>query len=302
MTPLKPKNYVGLNWPKNLGFKKIVIKEFAVELNDTDILNYKNLESKVFQIIEYIKFLLKSTNQHGVHSPFVYDLVTKCFYDKGKHSAYSKLSAYRTAIIKNNQTISITDFGSGSRVFKSNSRAINAIAKTSGTTLKRAKLLYRITNYFKPKSTLELGTSLGIATHAMSLGHPENSILSIEGCPNISEVTQQQLSHSNIDNVTIRTGEFDSILPKLKADNYDLIFFDGNHNKSATLNYFNSLVAKAHNDSVFIFDDIHWSKNMLEAWETIKQHPKVTVTIDTFFWGFVFFRKEQPRENFNIRL
>jgi hypothetical protein len=44
------------------------------------------------------------------------------------------------------------------------------------------------------------------------------------------------------------------------------------------------------------------SKSMTEAWDIIKQHPQVTVTIDTFFWGVVFFRKEQLKEHFVIRL
>jgi len=229
-------------------------------------------------------------------------LVTKCFYDNSNFEDYNKLSAYRIALLKKNQQIEITDFGAGSRVFKSNLRAINSIAKTSGTPLKRAKLLYRIVCYFKPNHTLELGTSLGIATHAMSIGHSNNTIISLEGCPNISDVTRQQLRSFNNSNVTIKTGEFKNSLSELKASKFDLIFFDGNHNKDATLEYFHLLIDKAHNNSVFIFDDIHWSKDMVEVWEIIKKHPKVTVSIDTFFWGFVFFRKEQAKENFTIRL
>ena len=256
----------------------------------------------MFQIIEYIRFLFKSTNQHGVHSPFVYDLVTKCFYDKTRYDAYSRLSEYKISLLKNKQQIDITDFGAGSRVFNSNLRAINSIAKTSGTSLKRAKLLCRIIQYFKPQLSLELGTSLGIATQAMALGYSENHVISIEGCPNISDVTAQQLNNFKINNVTLKTGEFDKVLLELEDNNYDFIFFDGNHNKEATLKYFNILVDKAHNDSVFIFDDIHWSKDMVEAWNIIKTHPKVTVTIDTFFWGLIFFRKEQVKESFNIRL
>ncbi len=51
-------------------------------------------------IARYIKFLLKSTNQHGVHSPFVYNLVTQCFYDKTKYEAYKRLTNYATKSIK----------------------------------------------------------------------------------------------------------------------------------------------------------------------------------------------------------
>ena len=97
-------------------------------------------------------------------------------------------------------------------------------------------------------------------------------------------------------------GDFSKVIPTLASTNYDLIFFDGNHNKEATLKYFNQLLPKAHNNSIFIFDDIYWSKGMTEAWEEIKQHEKVTVSIDTFFWGIIFFRKEQAKEHFTIRV
>ncbi len=83
---------------------------------------------------------------------------------------------------------------------------------------------------------------------------------------------------------------------------YSLLFIDGNHQKEATLAYFEKLLPTVHNDSVMIFDDIHWSKGMEEAWEIIKQHSEVRVTIDTFQWGLVFFRREQEKEHFVIRV
>lgn len=253
-----------------------------------------------YSIWSYINFIFSATNQHGVHSPFVYDLVTKCFYDKSEYTHYSKLIAYRNHLLRNDSLISITDLGPGSKKNNASKRRVSEIAKTSGTTLTRSKLLYRLTQYFKPKEILELGTSLGIATNAMALGNPESKITSIEGCPSLSLFTKKQLKEYK--NVSVLTGDFNTHVPNLKDKTYDFIFFDGNHTKEATLHYFNELISTANNDSVFIFDDIYWSKGMTEAWETIKKHPKVTVTIDTYFWGFVFFRKEQAKEHFKIRL
>ena len=124
----------------------------------------------MLQIIKsYLNFLWKSKNEHGVHSPFVFDLVTKCFYDKKQYPEYSILNNYRKSLLLNKNTIDVTDFGAGSRVFKSNTRAINQIAKTAGISSKRAELLFRITNYFQPESILEIGTSLGMATSALAL-------------------------------------------------------------------------------------------------------------------------------------
>ncbi len=250
----------------------------------------------------YIKFLLKSKNQHGVQSPFVFDLVTKCFYDKTRHSAYSKLKGYKKHLLSNNNTIEIKDLGAGSRVMKNNTRTIHDIAKNAGTTIHRAKLLYRISNHFQLKNILELGTSMGIASQAMSLGNPEAKITTIEGCPNISKFTSNTFKQFDLKNINVQTGDFGKVIKTLDTSAYDLIYFDGNHQKKATLSYFETLLKTAHNDSIFIFDDIYWPDGMREAWQIIKQHPKVTVTIDTFFWGIVFFRKEQAKEHFTIRV
>ena len=262
----------------------------------------QNLKINLYQITQYIKFLLKSTNQHGVHSPFVYNLITKCFYNKSNYESYKNILNYKKELLKNKTKISVTDLGVGSHIVKQKERSVSEMAKNAGTTYKRAKLLYRLANYFEFKNILELGTSLGIATQAIALASPKANITTIEGCSNISEFTKKNFEKHKLQNINLITKNLDAITKTLASNNYDLIFFDGNHQKEATLNYFETLLETAHNDSVFIFDDIYWSKGMTEAWETIKQHPKVTVTIDTFFWGFVFFRKEQEKEHFTIRV
>ncbi|WP_299782038.1 class I SAM-dependent methyltransferase [uncultured Formosa sp.] len=254
------------------------------------------------QILEYIKFLKRSTNQHGVHSPFVYDLVTQCFYNKKKYADYTLITNYKKALLKTNTLIEITDLGTGSVYTKNNTRSIKSIAKNSGASLKRAKLLYRLAEYFKFTTSLELGTSLGISTHAIALGCKNGNITSIEGCPEIAKFTAQNLKEKNINNAEILVGDFSKVIPLLNKNTYDFILFDGNHNKAATLAYFELLLPNIHNNTVFIFDDIYWSKGMTEAWKIIKQHPKVNVTVDTFQYGFVFFRKEQVKEHFTIRL
>ena len=249
----------------------------------------------------YIKFLWNSTNAHGVHSPFVFDLVRKCFYDRTNYAEYKILENYRNSLLQNKNTIEVTDFGAGSRVFKSNTRAINKIAENAGISRNDAKLLFRVVNYFQPKNILEIGTSLGLATSALAVNNSVE-ITTLEGCQQTAKVAQLQFQKFNF-NVNSLVTEFNSYLKncQLKTENYQLIYFDGNHSKEATLNYFELLLPTISNETVWIFDDIHWSSGMEEAWEIIKRHPKVTVTIDTFQWGFVFFRKEQEKEHFIIR-
>lgn len=256
------------------------------------------------QIKSYLNFLYHSKNEHGVHSPFVFNLVTKCFYDKKQYPEYAILKNYRKSLLQNKNTIEVTDFGAGSRVFKSNKRAVNKIAQTAGITPKRAELLFRITKYFQPESILEIGTSLGLATSALALGNIKAKITTLEGCENTLAQCQSQLQKFNINNVDCVNTEFSSFLNNQQptTNNRQLIYFDGNHSKTATLTYFELLLPSVTNETVWIFDDIHWSNDMEEAWEIIKNHPKVTVTIDTFQWGMVFFRAEQEKEHFVIRV
>ena len=252
-------------------------------------------------IKSYIKFLFNSKNEHGVHSPFVYDLVTKCFYDKTNYSEYKVLKNYRKALLENKNTIEVTDFGAGSRIFKSNTREIGKIASTAGITLKNAELLFRIVRYFQPTTILEIGTSLGLATSALLLGNENAKITTLEGCPNTITIAKSQLQNLS-NNINFINSEFSNYLKSfdLRPSTFDLIYFDGNHSKQATLDYFNLLLPTITNDSIWIFDDIHWSSEMEEAWKIIQNHSKVTVTIDTFQWGIVFFRKEQKKEHFTI--
>ena len=278
-----------------------------------ETLNYISLKLFFFKKI-FTKFLfppwglggfyLNSKNQHGVHSPFVFDLVTKCFYDKKEYSEYSILKDYRKALLQNKNKIEVTDFGAGSRVFKSNTRAIHQIAKTAGISSKRAELLFRLVNYFQPTTILEIGTSLGLATTALSLGNKNAKITTLEGCPNTIAIAKKQFEKFNFQNINPIVTEFESFLKSdwVETQSNSFIYFDGNHSKEATLTYFELLLSTITNETVWIFDDIHWSSDMNEAWEIIKNHPKVTVTIDTFQWGIVFFRNEQEKEHFIIRI
>ena len=254
------------------------------------------------QILSYITFLLTSTNQHGVHSPFVYDLVTKCFYDKTIYSEYKKLKHYRKLLSTSKERLEVKDFGAGSKQLDAHSRKVSDMVKTSSSSLKDTKLLFRLSSYFKFKSTLELGTSLGVGTQALAIVNNTHRITTLEGCYNTLKFTTDHFKNMGLDNVSFINSDFKTAISKLKDVTYDCVFFDGHHNKAATLDYFNSLITSAHNDSVFIFDDMYWSKGMTEAWEEIINDPRITVSIDTFYLGFVFFRKEQPKQHFKIRV
>lgn len=257
---------------------------------------------KIIFLFKYISYLLKSKTKHGVHSPFVFSLVTQVIEDKSSNTIYDRIENIRKDLLNRNEEITVTDLGAGSTFNSSKKRKVKDIAKNTAKPPIYAQLLFRLVNHFKPSVMLELGTSLGISSMYQAMGNPKGKLFTIEGCPETAKIAQQNFQKIELKNIEAIAGNFDEQLPKIlnRINMLDYVFFDGNHRKEPTINYFEQCLQLAHNNSLFIFDDIHWSDEMEEAWEIIKAQPKVSVTIDLFFMGLVFFRKEQAKQDFII--
>lgn len=256
-------------------------------------------------IRSYIKHYLRAGNAHSIHSPFVYDLYTKaiCSNDSGR-AEFRGIEALRKQLVKNTDEIEIIDLGAGSRRTKSNRRKISDIARNAEKPARFGELFYRLSRYFKPQTILELGTSLGLTTAYFARAAPDSQVITMEGCPETARLASRNFEELGVGTVEVVVGNIDHTLPKWLQTQHktvDLVFFDANHRLEPTLRYFEEVLPYADESSVFIFDDIYWSKEMTQAWERIKAHPEVRVTVDLFWMGLVFFRKEQAKENFVLR-
>ncbi|MCB0755707.1 MAG: class I SAM-dependent methyltransferase [Flavobacteriales bacterium] len=258
--------------------------------------------SHLWRAKQYTKYISKAKNRHGIHSPFVYQLLDEVVYDKISYPECKTVESIRQNLLQRTDEIEITDLGAGSTVNSSNCRKVSDIAKNSAKGGKWGELLFRLARHFQPETMLELGTSLGIGSLYQSLGNPNGILTTFEGCPNTAAIAREQFAQANM-NPTIIEGNFDDTLqPFLDSiEKLDWAFIDGNHQKEPTIRYFEQCLEKCHNDSVLLLDDIYWSKGMAEAWENIKTDERVTVTLDLFQVGIVFLRKQQPKQDFIIR-
>jgi predicted O-methyltransferase YrrM len=195
--------------------------------------------------------------------------------------------------------IYVNDYGTGT----SRERQVSEIAHKSLKDKKQAQMLFRLACLMQPKNILELGTCLGTTTLYLSSARPTAKIYTIEGCPNIANIAKQNFKNLGAKNITSIVGNINKELAKTlsKIDSLDMVFFDANHTKEATLNYFKECLKKTNNNTVFIFDDIYWSEGMTEAWQEIYNNPEVTYSIDLFHMGIVFFNKEWIKSHFKIK-
>ena len=251
----------------------------------------------------YFQFLFASKNEHSLHSPFVFELYTKIIQSKTQFPVFLSIENLRKKLFKNRSIINITDFGAGSRIYKTNQREIRQIAKSAEKNPKFGKLIFRLIQHFKPSTIFDLGTSLGITTIYESKAYESSKISTFEGCPATAKLARENFQELDCKNVEIIVGNIDETLAKKLAQikQLDFAFFDANHRYEPTVKYFEMCLKKATEKSVFVFDDIHWSAEMHEAWQVIKNHPTVMISIDLFYVGLVFFRKNQPKQDFILR-
>ena len=253
---------------------------------------------------DYLLHRLRGKNRHGLHSPFVYRLVDEVIYDFDYKVIYKDIENRRAQLLSDNQVITVTDLGAGSLVNNNRQKKVSDIATNALKPPKLAQLLYRLVLDLQPSNIIELGTCLGITSLYLKNAAPNAKLFTLEGCPETAAVANQVFKSAGIHDIKQVIGNFDETLPGVidALDQLDFVFVDGNHQKQATLNYFEWCLPKVHYNTLLIFDDIYWSEGMKEAWYIIKAHPRVTVTVDLFWIGLVYFKKGQVKEDFLLRI
>lgn len=258
--------------------------------------------SKLWQGKEYVKYLLRSFHLHGIHSPFIFQLNEEVLQEKTPYYAFEEIESIRAKLLLTQKNIKVKDLGAGSKTSKKSDRKISEIAKTALKSPAKAQLLFRLAHCLKPGTILELGTSLGITTAYFAKALPSSSISTIEGAKEVAKVADINFNKLQLKNIHLIVDNFDDALQKelKRTEKAEFVFFDGNHRKEPTLRYFEQCLAYAEEKSVFVFDDIYWSAEMKEAWQEIKKNPKVSLSIDLFDLGLIFFKKGQAKEHFTV--
>jgi predicted O-methyltransferase YrrM len=288
--------------------------------------------SKFQLVCKYLSYRFSAYNGrgHGMHSPFVYQLIREVFMDRTHYPAYGQPELYKRKLLQDHTLLEVQDFGAGSASGKTKQRTVSEIAKTSSKHKRYSRLIYRIASYYGCQHILELGTSLGVTSSYLAQVPALEKLVTMEGADSIADIAERELGKYG--KVKVVRGEFEGeaggerreqgsrqqavgsrgdvnagyrtnlelaleLLPQV-----DLAFLDGNHRLIPTIKYFETILPKTHEGSIIIFDDIHWSEEMEAAWEKIRKDERVTLSIDLFFIGLVFFRKEfREKQHFTIR-
>jgi predicted O-methyltransferase YrrM len=249
--------------------------------------------------------LLTAKTKYGIHSPFVYSLVTEVFENRDVCAEDSKIQELRKRLTHSKRLLEVTDFGSGrgNKSYALHLKTVGEIAAESSVDPQRGALLRKLVKRFQPANILELGTSLGISTLYLSTGMPSAKVITVEGCSTTSEVARENFAEFSLKNIEMLTGRFEDVLPAVlkQTETVDFAFIDGHHEYKPTKKYVEMILQKASDNSVIVIDDIHWSAGMELAWKEICDLSQVKVSIDTYRFGMLFFREGLSKQHFVIR-
>jgi hypothetical protein len=156
------------------------------------------------------------------------------------------------------------------------------IATVSSVSRYWGMFLYLVASGCQARTVLELGGCVGISGCYMAANRFCERFVTIEGSPVLAALAEKSLARvaSNycVVNALFDDG-LDRVLPTLNHG-LDLVYIDGQHEKIAALHYFETLVPYLNQECVVVFDDIHWSVDMWEAWQIICRREGLALSIN----------------------
>lgn len=220
-------------------------------------------------MLSYLRYLLQRKSEYGIHSPFVYEFMRKVLNDSGSNRDYDTI--YRISRLLDKR------------------KHINYYLR------KRSRLLYRMVRYFEPDSVVSFGKTSALNTAAMALGHLQSKVYLEESTDFLDTLNSMGVVNVSL----IQPEEFDS--EHFKQLNSGFVFFGHNSFEDDTWDYLGDCLNHKTSDSVFIFEGIHRTRDMEDAWEEIKGNEDVSVTFDLYCVGVVFFREGIEKQDFVLK-
>lgn len=225
---------------------------------------------------------------HGVHSPFVYNLITKVIEERCLYYRFQDIELLRKQLLHKEEVIA--------------KQTIAAIVKREAIKPKHGALLFRLTNYFRPEKILQIGSSMGLSTLYLSSYKPGLTCISLEDTPEYASISQWVYEKGARTSIDLRIGDYKQLLPGIleEMDTLDFVFFKLRKKQEEELRIFQECLHYITDQTVFVFEGIRTSRRMRDCWKQVCAHEKTTVCLDLFSMGIVFFNPKLHKRVYNV--
>lgn len=256
--------------------------------------------SLLFDIKVRLQYVLRAHYRkgHWVHSPFTFHTLNYVIFEQTPYYSFLAIESLRQQLQHNNTPLKLQPLGTS----KTKTTTVARELKNSAKSPRLAQLLQRLCASNQSHYIIELGTNLGLSTAYLASNNNNSQVYTLEGQPELCQIARQSFKQLHLNNIQIIEGNINDTLPRLiqQIPQIDLLFIDANHQYQATLNYYNLAKSKVHKNTIIIFDDIHWSEGMQQAWDEIRQDPDIRLAIDIFHMGIVWFNTDIPKQHYIV--
>lgn len=235
----------------------------------------------------------------GVHSPFVFNLITKVIEERCPYYSFNDIELLRKQLLQKEDKITYPDRQQKGKV---RCRTIGQIVEREAIRAKHGALLFRLANYFKPKHILQLGPAMGLSTLYLTSYATGLKCIALENVPEFASIAQMAFDKAAHNPIDLRVGGYMDLLPAAlkEIEQLDFVFFNTLYEQQNNSRLFKECLKQVHNDTVFVFEGIKASRKMREFWKEVCACPEVTVTIDLYSMGIVFFNKRLHKRDYIV--
>ena len=235
----------------------------------------------------------------GVHSPFVFNLITKVIEEKASYYCLDDIELIRKQMLYREEMITCPKYW---RKGKAYSQTVGQIVKKLAIKSKHGALLFRLTNYFHPKEILQIGASMGLSTLYLSSYASGLRCRVLENEREFAKISRIVYEKGARNPIDLRVGNYQESLSKVleETDKFDFVFFNRPYEQQNNYLLFEMCLSKVHNETVFVFEGIKENGQIRKFWQTVCRCPEVTVTIDLYSMGIVFFNKKLHKRDYIV--
>lgn len=256
--------------------------------------------SLLFDIKVRLQYILRAHYRkgHWVHSPFTFHTLNYVIFERTPYYSFNIIESLRQQLLHDNTTLTLQPLGTS----QAKTTTIARELKNSTKSPRQAQLLQRLCASNQSHYIIELGTNLGLSTAYLASNNSNSQVYTLEGQPQLCQIAQQNFKQLHLNNIQIIEGNINNTLPTLiqQIPQIDLLFIDANHQYQATINYYKLAKSKVHKNTIIVFDDIHWSEGMQQAWNEIRQDPDIRLAIDIFHMGIIWFNTDIPKQHYIV--
>ena len=235
---------------------------------------------------------------HGVHSPFAYNFITKVIDERAVYYCENDIELTRKKISYPDQSFFLpAENGQGEQRI-----SIHEIMKKIAIKPKNGALLLRMTNYFKPRNILQVGEAVGFSTLYLSSYSSDVQVLVLEEHAGRAALCRAVFEKHKANNIQLQEGPYYETLPVALADReqVDFVYLDFLNSTELNTYVIDQCLSHLHDQSVLVVSGIKTTKEKKEFWKHLCFRPEVSVTVDVYEFGIVFFNKKLHKRNYIV--